>query len=93
MPKSYVVEPTKELADDVWYDKILTLKQIRASQTAATRLEAEESKSKSKSDGNNFTPEEVADEKWSDDQGSEIKSACKSESDSEHEGTNHKIER
>ena len=43
-----LVEPT-ELADDVWYDKILTLKQIRASQTAATRLEEEESKSKSKS--------------------------------------------
>ena len=43
VPKSYVVEP-KELADDVWYDKILTLKQIRASQTAATRLEEEESK-------------------------------------------------
>ena len=47
MPKSYVVEP-KELADDAWYDKILTLKQIRASQTAATRLEEEESKCKSK---------------------------------------------
>ena len=48
MPKSYVVEP-KELADDALYDKNLTLKQIRASQTAATRLEEEESKSKSKS--------------------------------------------
>ena len=42
-----LVEPT-ELADDVWYDKILTLKQIRASQTAATRLVEEESKCKSK---------------------------------------------
>ena len=63
-PESYVVEP-KELADDAWYDKILTLKQIRASQTAATRLEKRESKSKSKSesDGNHFTPEEVTDEK------------------------------
>ena len=49
VPKSYVVEP-KELADDAWYDKILTLKQIRASQTAATRLEEEERKCESKSE-------------------------------------------
>ena len=49
-PKRYLVEP-KELDDDVWYEKILTLKQIRASHTAATRLEEEESKCEKKCKG------------------------------------------
>ena len=34
----------------MWYDRILTLKQMSASQTAATRLEEEERKCESKSE-------------------------------------------
>ena len=62
-----LVEP-QELADDVWYDRILTLKQMSASQTAATRLEEEESKCESKSAKVKVmkklaTPDEIAYEK------------------------------
>ena len=66
---------------------------MSASQTAATRLEEKESKCESKSEKVKVMEKIVTYEKWCEDQGSEIKRACKSESDSEHEGTRQIIER